>query len=294
MPPLFTPSSFTVRRHRDNVCVLSPAAYLWKVSSHQRAPLPTHCFILLRCPGFEPGFSPESACCPSAALLRLNVTRSRTPSVRAPNLSPTCSKCLRNAEAEEKSWWRHTFRDEKWSLPKITQEIIWTDHRRFPWLTERTTPAAAPQTEPHEGRYGPKPQARNSGTQRQRAEYRCNWNKCQLSFCKPLKHSLCTYPDHFVDISTTCIWADVHVRMEVSETTVPHCVSTSVSVKPLHVLSETSGCFPVTFMATKPETAKQKQDFGQEVVRVIEKLHILILNMFWGCNLDNLIFMTLV
>lgn len=54
-----------------------------------------------------------------------------------------------------------------------------------------------------------------------------------------------------------------------SETTVPHCVSTSVSVKPLD-----------TFMATKPETAKQKQDFGQEVVRVIEKLHILILNMF--------------
>lgn len=45
-----------------------------------------------------------------------------------------------------------------------------------------------------------------------------------------------------------------------TETTVPGCVSTSVSVKPHDIFKESSGQFPAAFVATQP--AKPNHDLS--------------------------------
>lgn len=97
MPPLYTPSCFTVQWFCDNVCVLSLVAYLWKVSSHHPAPLPTCSIYSAQVPWVWTRFSAESACRPSPVLLRPNVTWTE-PHLFEERIKLTCSMYLRSAE----------------------------------------------------------------------------------------------------------------------------------------------------------------------------------------------------
>ena len=81
MPPLFSHRALSLSGDSVTTSVFCLVAYLWKVSSHPRTPLPSYSIYSAQVPLVWTRFGPDSACHPSAVLLGLNVTRNGTPSV---------------------------------------------------------------------------------------------------------------------------------------------------------------------------------------------------------------------